>query len=147
MNNKIPNLGTCDESTISFNDIPAAMVYIINKVDTLETLLNKVETLETMLNRQPQAQQAQQSAAADQWFNINELCKYHPDNPARQTVYGWIGRRYIPYHKKGKKLMFLKSEIDAWLKGGRRKTAAEIQAEVQNYIDIKRALKSNEQSN
>ncbi|MDR1342763.1 MAG: helix-turn-helix domain-containing protein [Prevotellaceae bacterium] len=33
-------------------------------------------------------------------------------------------QRSIPYHKKGKKLMFLKSEIDNWLKEGRRKTGS-----------------------
>jgi len=30
--------------------------------------------------------------------------------------------------------MFLKSEIDTWLKEGRRKTAAEIQAEAEQFV-------------
>jgi hypothetical protein len=30
--------------------------------------------------------------------------------------------------------MFLKSEIDSWLKEGRRKTAAEIQAEAEQFV-------------
>ncbi|MDR1583704.1 MAG: helix-turn-helix domain-containing protein [Prevotellaceae bacterium] len=34
------------------------------------------------------------------------------NDPAKPTVYAWIGQRSIPCHKKGKKLMFLKSEID-----------------------------------
>lgn len=58
-----------------------------------------------------------------------------PTTPAKPTVYAWIGQRSIPYHKKGKKLMFLKSEIDSWLKEGRRKTAAEIQAEAKQYVN------------
>jgi hypothetical protein len=71
---------------------------------------------------------------SDKWFNLQELCSYLPDKPARQTVYAWVGQRLIPYHKKGKKLMFLKSEIDLWLKQGRRKTSAEIQAEAAEFV-------------
>ena len=104
---------------ISFNDVPRAVAHLINKVENIETLLNAT---------QPQAQES------DQWLNLNDLCNYHPDRPAKPTVYAWIGQRSIPYHKKGKKLMFLKSEIDAWLKEGRRKTAAEIQAEAQQFV-------------
>lgn len=104
---------------ISFNDVPKAVAHLINKVDKIETLLS---------SKQPQAQES------DRWLNLDDLCKYHPDHPAKPTVYAWIGQRSIPYHKKGKKLMFLKSEIDTWLKEGRRKTAAEIQAEAETFV-------------
>jgi excisionase family DNA binding protein len=112
-----------DECKISFNDVPKAVAHLIDKVEKIETLLTE---------KQPQAQES------DQWLNLNDLCKYHPDHPAKPTVYAWIGQRSIPYHKKGKKLMFLKSEIDNWLKEGRRKTAAEIQAEAEQYATTKR---------
>lgn len=105
---------------LSFDDVPKAVAHLINKVDKIETLLTA---------QQPQAQEG------DQWFNLNDLCNYHPDHPAKPTVYAWIGQRSIPYYKKGKKLMFLKSEIDNWLKEGRRKTAAEIQAEAEQFVN------------
>ena len=108
---------------ISFNEMPQALVHLINKVEKIETLLE---------TKQPQAQEG------DQWLNLNDLCNYHPDHPAKPTVYAWIGQRSIPYHKKGKKLMFLKSEIDNWLKEGRRKTAAEIQAEAEQFVTSNR---------
>jgi len=104
---------------LSFNDVPKAVAHLINKVERIETLLN---------TKQPQTPEG------DRWLNLDDLCKYHPDHPAKPTVYGWIGQRSIPYHKKGKKLMFLKSEIDSWLKEGRRKTTAEIQAEAAQFI-------------
>jgi excisionase family DNA binding protein len=104
---------------LSFEQLPQAV----------ETLLGKVEKIETLLTaQQPQA------AEADRWLNLEDLCRYHPDHPAKPTVYAWIGQRSIPYHKKGKKLMFLKSEIDSWLKEGRRKTAAEIQVEAEQFV-------------
>jgi excisionase family DNA binding protein len=108
---------------ISFNDVPKAVAHLIRKVEKIETLLSAEQTT------QPEG---------DQWFNLDDFCKYHPDHPAKPTVYAWIGQRSIPYHKKGKKLMFLKSEIDSWLKEGRRKTAAEIQAEAQQFVTSSR---------
>ena len=108
---------------ISFNDVPQAVAHLINKVDRIETLLTQ---------KQPQAQDG------DRWLNLDDLCNYHPNNPAKPTVYTWICQRLIPYHKKGKKVMFLKSEIDAWLKAGRRKTAAEIQVEAEQFVTNQR---------
>jgi len=108
---------------LSFNDVPKAVAHLIHKVEKIETLL---------CENQPQTNEQ------DKWFNLSDLCNYHPDKPAKQTVYAWIGQRSIPYHKKGKKLMFLKSEIDIWLKDSRRKTAAEIHAEAEQYVNSKR---------
>lgn len=112
------------ETDISFNDMPKALAYLIGKVDKLETLLS----VQTTAKVEP----------SDRWFNLQELCEYLPDRPARQTVYGWIGQHAVPYHKKGKKLQFLKSEIDAWLKSDKRKTAAELHAEAIHYINSKK---------
>lgn len=112
------------ETEISFNDMPQALAYLINKVDKLETLL----TVQSNHKTEP----------SDRWFNLQELCQYLPDRPAKQTVYGWIGQHAIPYHKKGKKLQFLKSEIDTWLKSDKRKTAAELHAEALQFVNSKK---------
>jgi len=104
---------------ISFNELPQAMAYLIQKVERLESMLSKTNL------EQPDS---------DKWFNVQELCEFLPDKPARQTVYGWIGQRLIPYHKKGKKLQFLKSEIDAWLLGDKRQSVAELQAEAAEFV-------------
>jgi len=89
-----------DEKMISFNEIPEAMSYLIEKVNNLEDLIR------TSANTQPDE---------NIWFNLEALCDYLSDRPAKQTVYGWVFQKKIPYHKKGKKLQFLKSEIDEWL--------------------------------
>jgi len=108
---------------ISFNDMPQAMAYLIGKVEKLETLLNVTKS---------------ESSESDKWFNLLELCDYLPDKPARQTVYGWIGQKLIPYHKKGKKLQFLKSEIDAWLIGDKHKSVAELQEDAAAFVANKK---------
>ena len=104
---------------ISFNELPQAMAYLIQKVERLESALS--------LNQSEKQE-------SDQWFNLQQLQEYHPDHPAAPTVYAWVGQRLIPNHKHGKKLMFLKSEIDEWLKSGRRKTAAELRAEAAEFV-------------
>jgi len=89
-----------EEKMITFNDIPEAVSYLIEKINNLEELIR------TSANTQPDE---------NIWFNLEALCDYLPDRPAKQTVYGWVFQKKIPYHKKGKKLQFLKCEIDEWL--------------------------------
>jgi excisionase family DNA binding protein len=83
------------------------------------------------------ALKSEQPNYPDHWFDLNELCEYIPDKPSKQTVYGWVHAGIIPYHKGGKKLRFLKSEIDNWLKQGRRKTVNEIASEAETYLNKK----------
>lgn len=63
---------------------------------------------------------------SDQRMNIDQLKAYHPDCPARSTIYDRVCQNRIPVHEDGKKLRFLRSEIDQWLSGGRIKTKDEI---------------------
>lgn len=69
----------------------------------------------------------------DRWFNLTELCNYLPDKPAKATVYEWVSNGEIPHYKGEKRLRFLKSEIDQWIKTGKRKTQAELAAEADTY--------------
>jgi excisionase family DNA binding protein len=80
----------------------------------------------------------EQPTETDRWFDLNELCNYHPDKPSKPTVYGWVNASSIPVHKGGKKLRFLKSEIDNWLRQGRKKTLAETATEAEKYCTQKR---------
>lgn len=70
----------------------------------------------------------------DIWFNVDELRRYHPDKPSKQTVYLWVRENLIPFHKSGKKLRFLKSEIDAWLRKDGRKTLDQLAHEADQYL-------------
>jgi excisionase family DNA binding protein len=108
---------------------------------TLETLpkafthlSNEVSEIKRMLIEKGKDNQTD----TDSWFDINDLCKYHPDKPSKATVYSWVNAGIIPVHKGGKKLRFLKSEIDNWLKQGRKKTLIEISGEVDQYLKTKK---------
>ena len=113
-----------EERAITLENLPQAVKLILEKVEKIET------SLETLRAHAPEAQ--------DQWFDVDGLRAYHPDHPARKTIYDWVTLRRVPYHKDGKRLRFLKSEIDAWLAGGYHKTDDEMQVEAVDYINAKR---------
>lgn len=65
----------------------------------------------------------------DIWMDIDALCQYHPDRPEKSTVYAWIHKKIIPFHKSTKKVSFLKSEIDKWIKSKKVKCYSELQSD------------------
>jgi predicted DNA-binding transcriptional regulator AlpA len=73
-------------------------------------------------------------SSEDQWLNIEELCKYLPDHPCKNTIYKWKRKGIIPFHKRSKHLYFLRSEIDAWLKSKRGLTNDEISSKIDKII-------------
>ena len=107
---------------ISFDQLPQAVTDLRQEISGLKTLIN------TLVNKSPVDN-------VDQWMNLDQLREYHPDKPARSTVYEWVCQNRIPVHKDGKKLRFLRSEIDQWLSGGRIKTKDEIEAEAAEHIN------------
>ena len=106
---------------LSFNELPKAVAMLIAKVDELKTLIE---------NRTDE----ENAKEEDQWFNLEQLCTYLPDKPAKSTVYGWVSDNLIPYNKTGKKLRFLKSKIDAWLQENAHRTSTEIQMEAMKHL-------------
>ena len=77
--------------------------------------------------------------SSDQWFDLNGLIEYLPSHPKSQTIYDWVHKKIIPFHKTpgSKTLVFLKSEIDEWMKSGRRKTQHEKATLANNYLKNK----------
>lgn len=107
---------------------------------TFETMPSKLDILEDKINRLVALveQLTVAKPAPDEWMDVNGLCSYHPDRPAKKTVYDWVVLRRVPFHKDGKRLRFLKSEIDAWLAGGYHGTEEEMVAAAQDYVNAKR---------
>lgn len=103
---------------LTFEQMPGAVAQLFNELKEIKQLLVNQEI----------------KPKTNLWLNLAELCKYLPDKPAKATVYTWVSNGFIPYHKKGRKLSFLVSEVDEWLKSGRKKTIAEIQAEATEQV-------------
>ena len=113
-----------EERAITLENLPQAVKLILEKVEKIET------SLETLKAHAPEEQ--------DQWMDVEGLMAYHPDKPARKTIYDWVTLRRVPYHKDGTRLRFLRSEIDAWLAGGYHKTEDEMQEAAVDYVNAKR---------
>ncbi len=105
----------------TFEQLPTVIAELYEKVTTIENML---------LNQNPKTE-------SDCWYNLTELCNYLPDKPKKAKIYRLTRLNLIPHRKSSKALIFLKSEIDTWLKEGRKKTIAEISAEANTYLKIK----------
>jgi excisionase family DNA binding protein len=109
-------------------------VFISLPIEDLQTVI--IDCVNSCLKNSKQ-EHNEQPTENNRWFDLNELCIYHPDKPSKPTVYGWVNAGIIPVHKGGKKLRFLKSEIDNWLRQGKKKTFAETASEAEAYVKRK----------
>ncbi|MBR5910995.1 MAG: helix-turn-helix domain-containing protein [Bacteroidales bacterium] len=112
------------DENLTFEQLPKAVASLITEVKEMKSLLQNSNQMKV--------------EPADRWFNLQELCDYLPDRPAKQTVYGWIGQHAIPFHKKGKKLQFLKSEIDQWLLADQHQTLVQVRAQARRDFEAKK---------
>ncbi|MCB9016126.1 MAG: helix-turn-helix domain-containing protein [Lentimicrobiaceae bacterium] len=60
-----------------------------------------------------------------EYLTIDQLRDYLPQKPAKQTIYQWVHFKQIPYHKRGKSVLFKRSEINLWISKTRRTTLEE----------------------
>ena len=89
-------------SQTPFDSLPGMVVEINKKIDLL--IADKVTQVKN----------------EDYLMTVEDLRDYLPESPARQTVYGWVNDRRIPFDKHGRRLYFRKSKIDKWISNGRQ---------------------------
>jgi len=116
----------------TINTWQEAMTYLCERLENIELVvqINKADTnlcINSLRNTVNEIDEAvckiedsliMSELQEKEWLTIKELCEYLPDKPAIATVYGWVGHKQIPFRKSGKKLRFLRSEIDKWLLNG-----------------------------
>lgn len=88
---------------VTFDSLPDAVSQLMKEVGEMKTMLQGIA--------------ARDAQPSKHWMSVDDLIMYLPGKPARQTIYSWVWKKAIPYHKAGAKLQFLKSEIDAWILG------------------------------
>ena len=98
------------------------------------TLAAEIKELKELLSQNS----AFQKHDPNEMMDLKRLQEFHPDHPAAQTIYGWVHSGLIPYYKTGKKLIFKRSEIEAWINEGRRMSGAEIAAQAIDYVNARR---------
>src|SRR5690606_5340144 len=110
-----------DNQILTHDTLPQGVTQLIKEFSELKRLL--IEKQEQPTTEQP-----------EQWLDLNDLIQYDPEKRTKPTWYSKISRNEVPHYKRGKKVYFLKSEIDEWLKKGKRKSNAEIEAEAEAYL-------------
>ncbi len=106
---------------LTFDQLPKAVITLTKEVSELKRFL--LEKQEQSTNEQP-----------DRWLDLNDLIKYDPEKRTKSTWYSKISKGEVPYHKRFKKVYFLKSEIDNWLKKGKCKSNTDIELEAYQYF-------------
>lgn len=105
-----------EKTQITFDQLPAVVFELKENIANLNALLR--------------SQSTQSPPPSDCWFSIQELSDYLPGKPAQTTIYGYVQHREIPFSRQGRRLIFLKSEIDSWLKSRHVKTISELEVVV-----------------
>ena len=104
---------------------------------SVNVLLEKLEQLGTRIDL---LYPIEESKDGSMWLNVEELQRYLPSHPRKQTIYSWTSTRRIPFHKKGRSIMFDKAEIDAWLQDSSHfKSMDEIERDALDFINSKKS--------
>lgn len=108
---------------VNFNNLPEAVNLLLLKVENLECLLAVKEKQAIMPTDEP-------------LMSVIETAEFL--NLSVPTIYGLVQRSEIPVNKKGKRLYFLKSELTAWVKSGRKMTQSEIESTADQYLKTRK---------
>lgn len=111
----------------TFEMIPVLMLNLIEDNKVLSAKLDAI-------NRKLSASMGN-NKDEDERMDVTEAQKYIPGHPAVQTIYGWTSNNMIPYHKVGKRIYFLKSELDAWLMKEQHKSKDDLREEAEEYVN------------
>lgn len=93
-----------DEREVRFEDMPAMLLKLSDHMKKMSEHIISISTEVGSLK-----------STKKEWLSLDMLIEYLPNHPAKQTVYGWMAQKSIPYYKGDKATVFLKSEIDEWL--------------------------------
>jgi excisionase family DNA binding protein len=72
-----------------------------------------------------------ETSQEDQYLTIEELQKLI--HYKKSSIYGLVQKNKIPFYKNGR-LYFLKSEIYAWIKSGKKTTSQDIKKGADEYL-------------
>jgi excisionase family DNA binding protein len=95
---------------ITFNDLPAAMSKMLNKVERLEVTLSSL--------REDIRKSTNKSTPSDHIpMSTDEVSQFL--GKSKQTIYYYVQNGLIPYVRRGKNCLFFKDEILEWMERGR----------------------------
>ena len=88
-------------------------------------IVEKLENIEKSLNGLHSILNASEKSGNDEFLNVQQVAELIEESVP--SIYTRTSHRTIPYYKKGKRLLFKKSEILKWIETGKKRTIEEIQ--------------------
>ena len=107
------------EQNLTFDQLPNAVTMLTKEVSELKRLL--IEKQEQPTTEQP-----------EQLLTIQEAAEFL--SLAVPTMYSKVSKNEIPFMKRSKRLYFSRTELMEYIKEGRKKSNAEIEAEAKAYL-------------
>lgn len=89
---------------VSYNDLPTAIAYLIQEVETLKALIK--------------AQQQPVTVSKREHIDIERASRVI--KKSKKTIYTLTCKKLIPHYKMGKKLYFYEDELLDWIDKGKR---------------------------
>jgi len=111
------------EQVLTFEQLPQAVTLLTKEVGELKLLL------------QHSLQQHPTTAPPDEVLNIKQAAAFL--GLTVPTMYTKVSKAELPVMKRGKRLYFSHGELTEYLKTGRKKSNAEIEAEAATYLKKK----------
>ena len=113
------------EQNLTFDQLPKAVTMLTKEVSELKRLLIEKQEIK------------QSSKESEQLLTVQETAQFL--NLAVATIYSKVSRGELPVMKQGKRLYFSSTELMQYLKEGRKKTYAEIEASAKDYLQSKKS--------
>jgi len=101
-----------------------------NPFEVIEARLSSIENLILDLKHQPT--KVEPTDQPEQLLTIQEAAEFL--NLSVATLYSKVSRNELPFMKRSKRLYFSRTELLEYLKDGRKKSNAEIEAEAEDYL-------------
>ena len=95
---------------ITFNDLPAAMSKMLNKVERLEVTLTSIR--EDIRKSNSKANTSEHVPMST--YEVSQFL-----GKSKQTIYYYVQNGLIPFVRRGKNCIFFKDEILEWMERGR----------------------------
>lgn len=109
-----------------------------NPFEVIEARLSSIENLILDLKHQPT--KVEPTEQTERLLNIQEAAEFL--SLTVPTMYSKVSKGELPVMKQGKRLYFSRTELMEYVKAGRKKSNAEIEAEAEAYLsNNKKALK------
>jgi excisionase family DNA binding protein len=107
------------EHNLTFDQLPQAVTMLTKEVSELKRLF--------IIN-----QERQPTEQPEKLLNVQEAAQFL--SLTVPTIYSKVSRGELPVMKRSKRLYFSSKELLAYLKGGRKMSNAEIEAEAEAYL-------------